>query len=329
MNVVPLMELLSDGSFHSGQVLGARLGISRAAIWKQIKTLRDLGVSVDAVRGKGYRIAGGIQLLSKEQIISRLYPGIAESLSGVDVHFSIGSTNTEAMGKASADYSTYLVLTEHQSRGRGRRGRTWVSPFGHNLYMSLLWTFMGGVGELEGLSLVCALAVLRTLNKLSFTGMRVKWPNDVLFNGKKLAGILLEVSGDVSGPCKLVIGIGLNTDMPVSAGRVIDQPFSDLRSANGHVEDRNHIASVLVSELVLMIREFEISGFNSFVTEWAVADAYRGLEIEVSSPRYSQVGVCAGVDQSGRLLLDTTEGRKVVSGGEVMPSVRPVGVNQS
>ena len=325
MNVVPLMELLSDGSFHSGEVLGGTLGISRAAIWKQIKALRDLGVSVDAVTGKGYRIAGGIQLLSKDRIISRLYPGIAESLSGFDVHFSIGSTSTEAMEKASAHYSTYLVLAEHQSRGRGRRGRTWVSPFGHNLYMSLLWTFTGGVGELEGLSLVCALAVLRTLNKLSCTGMRVKWPNDVLFNGKKLAGILLEVNGDVSGPCKLVIGIGLNIDMPISEGRVIDQPFSDLRSVNGQVQDRNLVASVLVSELVLMIREFEVSGFKPFMSEWAVADAYHGLDIEVISPRYSQIGVCAGVDQSGRLLLDTLEGRKVVSGGEVMPSVRPVG----
>jgi BirA family biotin operon repressor/biotin-[acetyl-CoA-carboxylase] ligase len=319
------MELLSDGSFHSGEVLGGTLGISRAAIWKQIKALRDLGVSVDAVTGKGYRIAGGIQLLSKDRIISRLYPGIAESLSGFDVHFSIGSTNTEAMEKASAHYSTYLVLAEHQSRGRGRRGRTWVSPFGHNLYMSLLWTFTGGVGELEGLSLVCALAVLRALNKLSYSGMRVKWPNDVLFNGKKLAGILLEVNGDVSGPCKLVIGIGLNTDMPVSAGGVIDQPFSDLRSVNGQLQDRNLVASVLVSELVLMIREFEVSGFKPFMSEWAVSDAYQGLDIEVCSPRCSQVGVCAGVDQSGRLLLDTTEGRKVVSGGEVMPSVRLVG----
>jgi BirA family biotin operon repressor/biotin-[acetyl-CoA-carboxylase] ligase len=324
MNVVPLMELLSDGSFHSGEVLGATLGITRAAIWKQIKSLRDLGVSVEAVTGKGYRIAGGIQLLAKERIISRLYPGIAESLSGFDVHFSIGSTNTEAMVKASTHYSTYLVLAEHQSRGKGRRGRTWVSPFGHNLYMSLLWTFTGGVGELEGLSLVCALAVLRTLNKLSYTGMRVKWPNDVLFNGKKLAGILLEVNGDMSGPCKLVIGIGLNIDMPVSAGRVIDQPFSDLRSVNGQVQDRNLVASVLVSELVLMIREFEVSGFKPFMSEWAVADAYHGLDIEVISPLYSQIGVCAGVDQSGRLLLDTMEGRKVVSSGEVTPSVRPV-----
>ena len=325
MNVVPLMEFLSDGSFHSGEILGAKLGISRAAIWKQVKTLRDLGISVDAVTGKGYQIAGGIQLLSKERILSRMYPGISEALSGFEVHFSIGSTNSEAMDKASAHYSSYLVLAEHQSRGRGRRGRVWVSPFGHNLYLSLLWTFTVGVGELEGLSLVCALAVLRTLNKLSYAGMRVKWPNDVLFNGKKLAGILLEVNGDVSGPCKLVIGIGLNTYMPISAGRVIDQPFCDLRSVNGNFEDRNHIASVLVSELVVMIREFEVSGFKSFVTEWAVADAYHGLDIEVSSPRYSQVGICAGVDESGRLLLDTAEGRKVVYGGEVMPSVRPLG----
>lgn len=326
MNVVPLLTMLSDGSFHSGEALGERLGISRAAIWKQVKTLRDMGVTVHAVTGKGYRIAGGIQLLDQKQIFSNLYPEVAGSVSGFELHFSIGSTNSEAMAKGAEGYSTYLVMAEHQSQGRGRRGRTWVSPFGHNLYMSLLWTFQGGIGELEGLSLACALAVLRSLRKLSYEGGQVKWPNDVLFKNKKLAGILLEVSGDVSGPCKIVIGIGLNTDMPFDAGKSIDQPFSDLISAKGVAVDRNLIASVLVSELVVIIREFELSGFSSLVGEWMSADAYLGRGIEVRSAHNAQLGLCAGVDGCGRLLLDTAEGRKTISGGEVMPSVRPTDV---
>jgi BirA family biotin operon repressor/biotin-[acetyl-CoA-carboxylase] ligase len=327
MSLVPLLTLLSDGTFHSGEALGTRLGISRAAIWKQVTTLRDMGVNVHAITGKGYRIAGGIQLLDQKQILSNLYPEVAGSLSGFDLHFSIGSTNSEAMTKGAEGCSTYLIMAEHQSQGRGRRGRSWVSPFGHNLYMSLLWTFQGGIGELEGLSLACALAVLRTLKKLSYEGGQVKWPNDVLLNNKKLAGILLEVSGDVSGPCKIVIGIGLNTDMPAEAGKCIDQPFSDLRSLKGERIDRNLIASVLISELVLIIREFELSGFGPLAGEWMSSDAYLGRGVEVRNAHHAMLGLCAGVDNAGRLLLDTTEGRKTISGGEVMPSVRPTDVS--
>lgn len=327
MNLVPLLTLLSDGSYHSGEALGARLGVSRAAIWKQVKMLRDIGVSVHAVTGKGYRISNGIQLLDRQRIQTNLYPGVADSITGFDVHFSIGSTNSEAMTKGVENLCTYLVMAEHQSQGRGRRGRTWVSPFGHNLYMSLLWSFQGGIGELEGLSLACALAVLRSLKKLSYIGGQVKWPNDVLFNNKKLAGILLEVSGDISGPCKIVIGIGLNTDMPAEAGHGIDQPFCDLKSVSGGLVDRNLVASVLVSELVMIIREFELSGFRTLVSEWMEADAFLGRPIEVSSAHHVQLGIGAGVDDSGRLLLDTTDGRKTISGGEVMPSVRQAGTD--
>lgn len=323
MNVVPLLTLLSDGLFHSGEALGARLGISRAAIWKQVSALRDMGVCIDAITGKGYRIAGGIQLLDQKLILSGLSPDIAGSISGFDLHFSIGSTNSEAMSKGNEGCSTYLIMAEHQSQGRGRRGRSWVSPFGHNLYMSLLWSFQGGIGELEGLSLACALAVLRTLRKLSYEGAQVKWPNDVLLKNKKLAGILLEVSGDVSGPCKIVIGIGLNTDMPANAGKCIDQPYSDLRSVKGENIDRNLIASVLVSELVIIIREFELSGFGPLVGEWMSSDAYLGRGVEVRNADHVLFGLCAGVDNTGRLLLDTNEGCKKISGGEVMPSVRP------
>src|SRR5690606_22869911 len=114
------------------------------------------------------------------------------------------------------------------SRGKGRRGRTWVSPLGRNIYFSLLWGFQNGVAALEGLSLLCAVAVVRALQRAGVDGLGVKWPNDVLRHGNKLAGILLEVQGDVTGPCRVVIGIGINVHMPASAGASIDQAYSDL-----------------------------------------------------------------------------------------------------
>lgn len=323
MNLVPLLALLCDGSSHSGEDLGRVLGISRAAVWKQIRQLKELGAGIHAVTGKGYCIPGGLQLLDRQKIVSGLDPGIRESISGVDIHFSLGSTNTEAMNKASNGFESYLVMTEHQSQGRGRRGRSWISPFGHNLYMSMLWPFQGGIAALEGLSLVCALAVKRALLRQSYNAVGVKWPNDVLFERQKLAGILLEVSGDVSGPCKVVIGIGLNIDMPLLAGRAIDQPFSDLKAIRDEPVDRNRLASILVSELVALVRIFQTDGFKPFQEEWQLADVYLGQAVEVHSGQHVQPGICRGVDEVGRLILETTEGFKHIAGGEVMPSLRP------
>lgn len=324
MNLVPLLTLLCDGSSHSGEALGRALGISRAAVWKQIHQLKELGVSIHAVTGKGYCIAGGLQLLDRQKIIAGLDAGVDRLLSGIDVHFTVGSTNTEALLKAGGGFDSYVVLTEHQSQGRGRRGRSWVSPFGHNLYMSMLWSFQEGIAALEGLSLVCAIAVRRALLRLDYDSVGLKWPNDVLFNRQKLAGILLEVSGDVSGPCKVVIGVGLNIDMPLLAGRAIDQPFSDLKSMKGESVDRNMLAAILISELVTLVRIFQAQGFKPFRDEWRQADVYLGQEVEVHSGKQTQAGVCAGVDESGRLLLETSLGVLRIAGGEVMPSLRPV-----
>ncbi|MDO9522075.1 MAG: bifunctional biotin--[acetyl-CoA-carboxylase] ligase/biotin operon repressor BirA [Pseudohongiella sp.] len=324
MNLVPLLTLLCDGSSQSGEALGRRLGISRAAVWKQIHQLKELGVGIHAVTGKGYCIPGGLQLLDRQKIINGLDAGVSDLISGIDVHFTVGSTNTEAMSKAGEGYESYLVMTEHQSLGRGRRGRSWVSPFGHNLYLSMLWSFQGGIAALEGLSLVCALAVKRALVRQQYHDVGVKWPNDVLFERQKLAGILLEVSGDVSGPCKVVIGVGLNVDMPLLAGRGIDQPFSDLKAMRSEAVDRNRLAAVLVSELVAVIKLFQEEGFGPFQDDWLQADVYLGQAVEIQSGQNVLPGVCAGVDEVGRLLLETADGVQRIAGGEVMPSLRPV-----
>jgi len=325
MNVIPLLAQLADGDFRSGEALGEALGISRAAIWKQIQQLRELGVTVQAVTGRGYRIPGGIVLLDRGRIAASFDAGVREKISSFEVHFSVDSTNTRAMANANSGHDICLVMTEHQTQGRGRRGRSWISPFGRNLYMSLLWTFQGGVATLEGLSLVCALAVRRALARELYQGVSVKWPNDVLFERRKLAGILLEVSGDVSGPCKVVIGIGLNTEMPAQAGAQIDQPFSDLALVDGRPVDRNRLAAVVVSELVAVLQRFDDYGFQPFKEEWMGADCYRGEQVEVRSGQSVLPGICVGVDDSGRLLLETADGIQAVAGGELMPSLRLAG----
>lgn len=323
MTLQPLTLLLADGETHSGRALGDAMGLSRAGIWKQIEALRGMGVEVQSLPGRGYRIEGGIVLLDKSLISAGLEPAARHLSSVFDLHFSIDSTNAEASRKAALGAQSYLVLAEHQAQGRGRRGRQWVSPFGRNLYMSLLWPFHTGVAALEGLSLVCALVVVKALRRVGCEGFEVKWPNDILFRQKKLAGILLEISGDVSGPCRVVIGIGINAQMPAGAGAAIDQPYSDLTAAGGGIVDRNMLASALINELALALAAFQLEGFAPFRDEWMSLDAYAGQKVEIKAGNHSRIGIAAGVDMSGCLLLDTDAGRVTISGGEILPSLRP------
>lgn len=324
MFLQPLMSLLADGEVHSGQALGEALSLSRGGIWKQIEGLRALGVDVQALPGRGYRIEGGVRLLDSSLIIAGLDPAVSRLVPSPDVHFSIDSTNAEAARKAVQGEQSWLVLAEHQAQGRGRRGRQWISPFGRNIYMSLLWPFHTGVAALEGLSLVCALVVVKALQRMDCHGFKVKWPNDILYQQRKLAGILLEISGDVSGPCRVVIGIGVNACMPAGAGAAIDQPYSDLTAATDKVIDRNQLAAALINELVAALTEFERHGFAPFREQWMQLDAYAGQPVEIRAGNHSRVGIAAGVDMSGCLLLDTEGGREVISGGEMLPSLRPL-----
>lgn len=324
LKVQPLLKCLADGQFYSGQALGQRLGVSRAAIWKQVQVLKELGVEIFAVPGRGYRIPGGLDLLDRQQIVDAL-DGRAQSVADrFQLHFSIDSTNSEAMRQAVGGVASALVIAEHQGQGRGRRGKTWVSPFGHNLYMSLIWSFQGGVAALEGLSLVCGLAVVRALQRQGYTGFEVKWPNDVLHQGRKLAGILLEVTGDLTGACRVVLGIGVNTRLPSAAGQSIDQPYSELEAIGARRVDRNALAAALVSELFACLEIFESDGFAPFRQEWLALDRYFGADVEIHAGRHVTRGREGGVDHLGRLLLDTDQGQVTVTGGELMPSLRPV-----
>jgi BirA family biotin operon repressor/biotin-[acetyl-CoA-carboxylase] ligase len=323
MDLYPLLYSLADGNFHSGETLGKNLGVTRTAIWKQANALKALGVELHSVTGKGYRLPEPMNLLSREQILATSQTDREALDKYFDLHLSIGSTNIEAMKKAQAGYSRYLVLAEHQSQGRGRRGRTWVSPLGKNLYFSLMWSFQNGVSALEGLSLLTALVVVRALQKAGFAGLGLKWPNDVLLNGNKLAGILLEINGDKTGPCQVVIGIGLNIKMPQSAGAEIDQPYADLAASGGMI-NRNWIASALIDGLHTELEKFVVSGFAPYRQEWESLDVYRDKEVQVQSGAGIIRGVVAGVDVGGALLLKTSGGIQAISGGEVFPSLRPV-----
>lgn len=308
-----ILLILADGQFHSGEELGERLGVSRAAVWKQLKKLDELGIPYSSIRGKGYRLPDPIELLSLPVIEQSL----TQRLDKLEVLLDVDSTNTYLF-KQAADYmgQRYAVLAEKQSAGKGRRGRVWVSPFGKSIYLSLLATFSGGIASLEGLSLMVAIAVERALAALGIEGVGLKWPNDVYVQGKKLAGILLEVNGEYSSYCQVVIGVGVNLAMSEKDAAEIDQPWVELKSLNPNLS-RNQVAAALLNELLNAVDEFQQQGFAPYQQYWTERDVYHEKEVRITAGNKETVGVIKGVNRKGELMLKTAQGMQVLNAGEV------------
>ena len=324
MDLRPLIQTLADGAFHSGASLGLQLGVTRTLIGRKVEILRGMGIEIHSVTGKGYRLPGALNLLSVARLLELLGRDKRLWAGHIDLLLSTDSTNADAMRKGQEGESHYLVLAEHQANGRGRRGKAWVSPLGANISLSMLWTFKSRMAALEGLSLAVAILVVDALRECGYEGMGVKWPNDILLNSCKLAGILIEISGEAEGPCKVVIGIGINVKMPHSSGAAIDQAFTDLASNFESTPDRGRIVAELVKGLTAGLAVFAKHGFAAFQPRWSDIDVYRGRDVEISSGTTRRVGRVLGVSETGALLLETEAGVAHIGGGELTPSLRPL-----
>jgi len=313
-----LLSLLADGEFHSGDDLGAALGVTRAAVWKQIQRLQeDKGLDIFSVKGKGYRLSSPMDLLDASKIKEGLSASAKRLVSDVQVFGSVTSTNDIAMKHAEAQGGAgYVCVAEQQTAGRGRRGRLWVSPYGTNIYLSLVWDFFNGAAALEGLSLAVGVAVANALKAKGVDGIELKWPNDVLVQGAKLGGILLEMTGDPSGHCKVVLGVGINTSVSKKDGAAIDQAWVDT-STLGVCIDRNEFISEVIGELVSMLALFSEHGFGYFRDQWLVLDAFKGKAVVVKAGKNDMTGIANGVDNTGALKLDRAGTIEAIKGGEV------------
>ncbi|WP_458983902.1 bifunctional biotin--[acetyl-CoA-carboxylase] ligase/biotin operon repressor BirA [Pseudomonas borbori] len=317
--MLPLLRLLQDGRFHSGEALGLALGVSRAAIWKQLQMIEaELAVSVQKVRGRGYRLEGPLKLLNEEALNTdetfQPFP--------ISVLQSVDSTNAEAMRRVTEGRPVpFVILAERQMSGRGRRGRNWVSPFGENLYYSLALRVSGGVKQIEGLSLVVGLALLRSLKEFGVSAAGLKWPNDVLVNGRKVAGILLELSGDPADECHVVVGIGVNVNM-LAANSAIDQPWTSMRAELKKYVDRNKLVSALNLQMAAYLKQHESHGFASLKDEWQSCHLWQGKRVVLAAGSQLIDGVVVGVEATGaiRMLVDGEE--RSFSGGELSLRLR-------
>lgn len=311
-----LLNLMSDGQFHSGERLGEQLGISRAAVWKALKPLADDGFPIQRIRGRGYKIPQGASMLCKERIESHMPTELA---SRWEWHLSerIDSTNAQAQRLIATGAPRALVcLSEQQSSGRGRRGREWTSPFAQNIYLTVVEPFEGGAQALEGLSLVVGLALVGSLEESGYRDCKLKWPNDVLLGGRKLAGVLIEISGDLSADCYAVIGVGVNVLM--NQGGAIDQAWTSLLLSNQRqVIDRNALVASFMRHLAASLELFRKQGFAPFAFKWDSYDAWALKHVKVVSGNSVLEGINLGVTEKGALRVSTDAGEVHVNGGEV------------
>ncbi len=319
-----LIAALADGRFHTGDELGAQFGVSKAAVWKAIRKLDEFNLDVHSVRGKGYRLSEPLCLLSAPQLLAQVSPSRREQLGDIEILHSVDSTNSHLMRRVQSgtlDLSVgrcHVCMAERQTAGKGRRGRQWVSPYGHNLYLSLVREFSNGAAALDGLSLVVGLAVVTALTDAGYRGLQLKWPNDVLLDGRKLAGILLEVSGDISGLCHVVIGVGLNLRSNKAAMAGVEQPWAALDEAGFPRDKRNQLAGSILNKLLTALQMFEHSGFSPFMTKWQEYDCTFGRDIALLTAAGAVHGKGLGVNQGGALLLETSDGSvQRFHGGEV------------
>lgn len=298
-----LLSRLSADAPISGSSLAAELGVTRAAVWKQVEALRALGAPIEAEAGLGYRLAWPIEWLDGARIAAELEPEQRSRLGGIAVHWQIDSTSSELQRIAASDDGDLLVCcAETQTAGRGRRGRNWRSPLGGNLYFSVLKRFDHGMGALTGLSLAVGTAVIAALADCGVTGAGLKWPNDVLAGGRKLAGVLIELGGEFLGPCYAVIGIGINVHLPDDVRAAIDQPATDIATlTGGDPPSRNRLAGRLLARLIDTLDRFAEHGFGALAEEYARADLLRGRNVRVAAAEGARDGVAEGVDARGAL----------------------------
>lgn len=309
-----LVEILSDGEFHSGEQLGESLGMSRAAINKHIQTLKTWGLDIYTVTGKGYSLPAPMQLLNEEAILAQLHQ---PNLAIIPV---IDSTNQYLLARMNELQSGDACIAEYQQAGRGRRGRQWFSPFGANLYLSMYWRLEQGPAAAMGLSLVIGIVIAETLQQLGAQDVRVKWPNDLYLQDRKLAGILVELTGKTGDAAQIVMGAGINLAMRGADATQINQGWINLQEA-GIAINRNDLAAKLINSLREALPIFERDGLAPFTERWKALDNFFNRPVKLLIGEREIHGIARGIDKQGGLLLEQDGEVKSWVGGEI--SLRP------
>ena len=313
----PILRLLADGRFQSGEEIARHFGVTRATVWNALKDAEAMGVQLFSVRGRGYRLPEPIQLLEHDSVLDAI--GQQRTWFNLELHDHLESTNSYLMKQASTGCAhATCVAASLQTKGRGRRGRAWQAGLGASLTFSLLWRFQAGASALSGLSLAVGVAIIRALHAVGVTEAQLKWPNDVLVNRQKLAGILIELKGVMEGPSAAVIGIGLNLRLPEHVKRHIDQAAIDLQTLMRPPPNPSELLGLLLRHLAEVLSEFESNGFEKLRDEWIQHHAYHNQPVLMLLPDGRQShGIVVDVASDGVLMVETATGVQRFTAGEI------------
>jgi BirA family transcriptional regulator, biotin operon repressor / biotin---[acetyl-CoA-carboxylase] ligase len=315
--------MLADGAFHSGEQLAHRLRISRGGIWKLVRSLRAIGIDVQSVPRQGYKLERAVDLLDKSEILEALPRDAKSALQQLDVLLTVDSTNRFLADSDDAEPGQVQVcVAELQNAGRGRRGRSWVAPFGTGICLSLGWQFTEAPPTFSALSLAVGVAAASAFSKLGIEGVGLKWPNDLIWQNRKLGGILIEMRGESAGPAHVVIGIGINVHMPAHVRLMLAEQQAALISdvheiMRERTPTRNLIIAKLVEEIVAMLKTFATQGFAPFVEAWQRLDTLANAHVKVISGTQTTFGTALGVEGDGTLLVDVGGSLQRFVSGEV------------
>lgn len=325
-----LVQALKDGAWHSGETIAEAMGVSRTAVWKHAAHLPDWGLELESAAGQGYRLPRPLSLLDATALREALDAPARAAVRDVQVHAELASTNAHLLAVNTLPPGAFdLCLAEYQTAGRGRRGRAWQSPFAAGLCFSLSWAFSTLPPGLGALSLATGVAVRRTLARFGLAApVQLKWPNDLLVNGQKLGGILLELRAEAGGPAYVVLGIGLNVQVPAATREAVAATgleLTDLEAVANSGElpvpipTRTALAAALASELHAMLVQFTAEGFAPFHAEWSGADALAGSEVRWQEGDRERSGTACGIALDGALQVRTAPGRvEPIYAGEVV-----------
>lgn len=310
-----LIQRLSDGRWHTGPVLARELGVTRARVSQHIRAVRELGLQVYAVTGRGYRLSTPLELLAADPVRAQLSAANAALLDGLDVLTQVDSTNAWLMQPGMT--GTRACLAEYQSAGRGRKDRAWASPFGANLYLSVAHAMTTPRAPPGALSLAVGVALAERLQALGVTGVGLKWPNDLLVEHAKLAGILIEHRGEAGGRARAVVGVGLNVAMEPRQAEGIDQAWTRLADCLDPLPERNQLAGQSLDAVLGAIRVFHDSGFEPFRRRWQQLDTTQGRAVRVDDGQRQRNGIARGIGGDGALRIEFKDGIEAVYAGDV------------
>jgi BirA family transcriptional regulator, biotin operon repressor / biotin---[acetyl-CoA-carboxylase] ligase len=316
----PLLLLLADGELRSGEWLAQQLQQTRAAVWKGVERLRALGIEIQALARRGYRLPHPVELLNAHRIGAEVGADQQRHLRSLELLFEVDSTNTRLLAAAPPPASSADVcIAELQYAGRGRLGRRWIAPFGGGIAMSVGWTCSDVIRTLPALSLGVGVAVSRALARAGARGISLKWPNDIWFRDRKIGGVLIELRAEAGGPAHIVIGVGVNVSLPAAARLQIEASGVSVAAAadaSNEPVSRNLLAGAILDELLSMLLQYERLGFAAFRDAWSALDALNGRPAQVAIGDTTILGIARGVDLEGALLLDTGERMQRFVSGE-------------